>query len=175
MNEDDKMATATKSDVDTATKETEPTNSPNPSAPNLSNDVLLVPASSGMVGFITNTWLMSFKDALPNRGVPNDIYFKFQHDLISNLIINGACLVAVLKTDPSQYLGFICYDIRSSVAVPSLNPLKDKKKQNNPHNPQLAVHYIYVKQRFRNLGLAKHKQNKPVLSFLAYQGDLVLL
>lgn len=107
----------------------------------IKNEIALIPASSGMVGFITNTWLKSYRNSAFAWGMNDDTYYKFHHDIIANLIVKGSCLVATLKHDPSHFLGYICYDVRTEIGT---------------GKPMLVIHYIYVKRRFRDLGLASH-------------------
>lgn len=86
------------------------------------------------VGFIFNSWLKSFKYSLFARNITNTIYFAEHHKLIERLLKSNETIIACDDNDPSQIFGFISAGYVDGI---------------------LCVHYIYVKQTFRNLGIGK--------------------
>lgn len=90
--------------------------------------------------FVFHSFLKSYRDSPMVRGVPNTIYFKKQHDLIETFLIDprSRAIVACNPQDPEQVYGYIL-----AQSLPSDN------------GDLLVVHWVYVKQPFRNLGIAK--------------------
>jgi len=86
------------------------------------------------VGFIFNAWLKSFKSSLFAKSVPSTIYFAEHHKLIERLLKNQETIIACNHNDTSQIYGFV-----NAGKVEGI----------------FCVNYIYVKQSFRNLGIAK--------------------
>ncbi len=86
--------------------------------------------------FIYNSALKSYRDSPMVRGIPNTIYFAKQHALIENFLADPRCLgiVACSVNDPTQIYGYLL-------------------GQSYPEG--IAVHWVYVKQPFRNCGIAR--------------------
>lgn len=91
--------------------------------------------------FIYNSFLKSYRDSPMVKGVPNTIYFKKQHDLIELFLVDprSRAIVACNAQDPEQIYGYILAQSRPGDAQGDV----------------LVVHWVYVKQPFRNLGIAK--------------------
>lgn len=87
--------------------------------------------------FIFSSWLRSFKTSFFAKDIANKVYFWHQHKLIENIVSEGGkILVACDPEDTSVVYGWIVYSHLSRHGLPCL-------------------HYIYVKQSFRGLGMAK--------------------
>lgn len=97
-------------------------------------NVTLRPARAGDAGFLTSSWLRSFRDSCQVWGVGNDTYFSRHHSVISKLVTRGVTLVLTLEEDDDHILGFVNYEVFQG---------------------KLVFHYIFIKPAFRKLGLAK--------------------
>lgn len=86
------------------------------------------------IGFVFNSWLKSYKNSPIARCVPTSVFYSGQHKLIEHLIANSTTIVACSKEDPLQIFGYICASRVQGI---------------------LVVHYIYVKQTYRMLGVGK--------------------
>lgn len=88
--------------------------------------------------FIFSTWLKSYRRSPAVQGVPDKAYYAGEHALINRLILrpNTRVLVATPSDAPDIILGYAVLEL--------------------PSAPQGAtcVHYVYVKQAFRQMGIA---------------------
>lgn len=87
------------------------------------------------IPFICNAWLKSYRSGYLCREVANTIYFAEHHKLIDRLIKKSNVMIACNPEDPTQIFGFSCNEIVDNVYV---------------------LHFIYIKQTYRNLGIATH-------------------
>jgi len=86
------------------------------------------------IPFITSSWLESFRNAPMVRGVPNSIYYHYHHKSLEEVLPRSVVLMACNAEDTDQLVGFICAEV---------------------FEKSLVVHYVYVKQAFRRLEVAK--------------------
>lgn len=86
------------------------------------------------IPFITSSWLESFRNAPMVRGVPNSIYYHYHHKILEEVLPRSVVLMACNAEDTDQLVGFICAEV---------------------FEKSLVVHYVYVKQAFRRLEVAK--------------------
>ena len=86
------------------------------------------------VNFIFNAWLKSYKFSYFARNITNTIFFAEHHKIIERLLKSYDTIVACNDSDPTQIYGFI--NAGSTEGIFTLN-------------------YVYVKQAFRGLGIAK--------------------
>jgi GNAT superfamily N-acetyltransferase len=86
------------------------------------------------VSFIFSSWLKSFRHSLSVKNVAQPIYYSEQHKLIERLFSTSQVLVAANPNDISQIYGYIFYDQYDGI---------------------YTCHYVYVKEVFRNLGVAE--------------------
>lgn len=86
------------------------------------------------VSFIFNSWLKSYRDSPPVRGVPNNLYYQHQHSTIEKIIHRDTCrlVLAVAIDDPNQIYGYIVFE--------------DLPEKN-------LVHWVYVKHPLRTFGI----------------------
>ena len=96
--------------------------------------VLLRLGAQGDIPFITSSWLHSFRDGQAVQSCPNRLYFANQHKIMEALIPRSTIVVAVNEEDHDQILGWACFEKQSGAVV---------------------LHFLYVKNHFRRLGLAK--------------------
>lgn len=102
---------------------------------NLSSDnVVFRAATQADVNFIFNSWLKSNRYSPSVLGCENPVYFAQHHMLIQGLLKHSNVLMAVNATDTSQIYGYIVHQNIEGASV---------------------VHYLYVKEPYRLLGLAK--------------------
>lgn len=86
------------------------------------------------VDFITSSWLKSFRESgFMVNTVPNRVYFNQHHKILEKIIPRSRILVACNSMDPDQIFGWICAEIMDR---------------------HLVIHYIYVKDAFRQMGIA---------------------
>lgn len=86
------------------------------------------------VNFIFNSWLKSNRHAKNIFDVPNPVYFSQHHVLVEGLLKRSNVIIACNPIDSAQIYGFISYETIEDSPV---------------------VHYVYVKEAFRKLGLCK--------------------
>lgn len=105
----------------------------------LSGQIRLRPATESDVPFIFNSWLRCNRHSTNTRGCENPVYFAQHHKLIEGLCKKAEIFIACNEQDVSQIYGYICYE-----RVEGL----------------LVVHWIYTKESFRKLGIAKMMADK---------------
>lgn len=85
------------------------------------------------INLLTHSWLSSFRHGgLFNRAVPNSLYYYHHHKVITKLLHEGMVLVTVDREDPDHIVGWLCAQLYDSA---------------------LVIHYGYVKQSFRRMGV----------------------
>lgn len=100
----------------------------------LETQITFRPATQDDVNFIFNSWLKSFRGGTLATGVSNPIYYAQHHRLIEGICKSAQILVAVNAADLAQIFGYVAYE---------------------PMEGMNVVHYIYVKEPYRRLGLGK--------------------
>lgn len=107
--------------------------------------------------FVYNSFLKSYRDSPMVRGVPNTIYFAKQHDLIELILTSptSQAVVACNPTDPTQIYGYLL-----GQAFPAIHE--------GSQAIAIGLHWVYVKQPFRNLGIAKTLYEK----FMTLPGEV---
>jgi hypothetical protein len=85
-------------------------------------------ADENDLSFIFSSWLKSYRNQ--QKFVSSEIYFEGQHKLIELILRESHCIVICPVDDPDSIIGYVVY--------------KDN-----------AMHWIYVKSVFRNLGMAR--------------------
>lgn len=94
--------------------------------------IALRPARPGDASFVINSWLKSYASSDAAKVLPREVYFRGQHGLITAILGREGTrvLVACMADDTDAILGWAC--VEGSV-----------------------VHFTYVKQTYRRLGVAK--------------------
>lgn len=92
------------------------------------------PVAPDELSFVLDSWLKSYRGS-PWAGVlRNNRYFEETRGTIEDLLARGAKLNACVVEETQRIVGFIC------------NESKDL---------QACIHYVYVKDPYRRLGVAK--------------------
>ena len=96
------------------------------------------PVNPDELSFVLDSWLKSYRGS-PWAGVlRNNRYFEETRGTIEDLLARGAklwaCVVPIPETEKERIVGFICYEAKSG---------------------QVCIHYVYVKDPYRRLGIAK--------------------
>lgn len=102
---------------------------------NLADRVLLRPPAASEAPFIYRNWLDSYFPEQRAR-VKKTVYYAGHHALIERLLARSRCLVACNVDDPDQLYGFA---VGESFGAPM--------------SSVFALHYVYVKQTFRRMGI----------------------
>lgn len=94
--------------------------------------ITLRKANEEDAGFIFNSWLKCYRKANAVKPITNPIYFQEQHKIIESLVLDDRnfTIMACNPDDPSQIYGFVCAGYYEGI---------------------FTLHWIYVKQSFRNL------------------------
>lgn len=99
------------------------------------------------VPFVYNSWLKSFRNGTMCRNVDNSIYFFNHHKIIGQLLERSKVIVCCNSLDPKIIYGYLVFE---------------------DIDGQFVLHYIYVKNIYRKLGLARKllEQSKHDFSVL---------
>lgn len=106
----------------------------------MKNQVAIRLARPSDVNFILNSWLKSYRSSYAVKGVCDTIYYREQKRIIMALVNKPgmALFVASDPDDANEIFGWLCAEQRAASA-----------------SPTLVVHYAYVKQAFRRLGILR--------------------
>lgn len=86
------------------------------------------------IPFIFNSWLHSYRHSLHVKNISNTVFYSEHHKVLERLFKRCEAKIACDPTDQNQIYGYIVYERITGV---------------------LVVHYVYVKQPYRKLGLCK--------------------
>lgn len=119
-------------------------------------------AHDGDIPFIFSSWLKSFRESgFMARGVPNTIYFTNHHKILQKLVQRSKVFIACDPKDTSNIYGYVVAETIDNTFV---------------------LHFIYVKQSFRKLGVGKalfnsfeHNGSASCCSHLTKAGEKFLL
>lgn len=102
----------------------------------LASAITTRPMEKDDVRLVLDSWLKSYRISPWAGCVPNHLYYDVHHECIEQLLARGAeVLVAAAKHDKTRILGWICTERTRDLNV---------------------IHFIYVKDPFRQRGLASH-------------------
>jgi len=101
--------------------------------------LLIRDAQQDDANFIFNSWLKSFRRSWFAQRIPNDIFYSQQHKVVEEILsrVTTQAHVITPATDPATICGY---------AVTEAIPGTEGRAK--------LVHYTYVKETFRRLGLA---------------------
>jgi hypothetical protein len=87
------------------------------------------------LNFILSSWLKSYRNSDFATCISNDTYYAFHQGLISQILTHPTNTLTIIASveDPDQILGYASYSITKPI-----------------------IHYIYMKQPFRRLGLGRY-------------------
>lgn len=101
-------------------------------AKNLGKMMTLRPMDEEDRSFIFSSWIRSYRSSQAMAFVPNAVYYDKQKQLIEYILSRSIVSVAVNYNDDSQIFGWVCFE----------------------QEPIHTIHYCYVKQPYRNMGIA---------------------
>lgn len=96
--------------------------------------IRLRPANEEDISMIFNSWLKSYRTSLFAKNIANSVYFLNHHKIIEKLLKSSIVLVACNDKDASQIYGWACAQEVDGI---------------------FCLHYVYVKQPFREIGMAR--------------------
>jgi hypothetical protein len=96
-------------------------------------------AAPSDISFIFSSWLKSFRDSRFASAITTTIYYTEHHKVVERLLKTCDVYVACNPKDGTELFGYICAEKVDGI---------------------LVVHYIYVKNTYRQLGLAKTLLNQ---------------
>lgn len=91
-------------------------------------------ATESDIAFIFNSWLKCYRHSDFAKEMQNEVYFAAQHKVIESLFKKSTITIACNPADATQIIGYMCHEQQDGV---------------------LVVHFAYVKESFRGLGVAK--------------------
>lgn len=95
--------------------------------------------SSSDEAFVFHSWLKTYFDALIDmkmtNGIRSDVYYKGQHNRVAGLLKRGNTLIACNSEDDDQIYGWLNFE--------------------DTEDDGVILHFVYVKQPFRKMGIAK--------------------
>lgn len=96
--------------------------------------------------FIYSSWLKSYKhDSKLGRSIRSSIFFENYREVLDKLLLNSSIKIISAPNDSNVILGYLVYSYDL--------------------NKDLIIHYCFVKQPFRRLGLANTLINSVNLGF----------
>ena len=101
-------------------------------------DIRKLEQSESECNFVMHSWLKSHRDQSKyHRNIPYLLYYAGQQAGIKKTMENSECLIASPKGEPGIIVGYLVYEDRGS-------------------DDYVILHYCYVKNKFRRMGLADH-------------------
>lgn len=107
--------------------------------------------------FILNSWLKSYRRAPASQYVESDLFFTKHKALIESILADEATEVKVLVLDDADRNFIIGYAVTTVPSVP----------EGVVEGPGTLVHWVYIKDTFRGLGLTKSLLPSPTKSVRA--------
>ena len=109
--------------------------------------------------FIFTSWIKSNWKVYPNPSIIADLYLPEMREMIGKLLDTANTLIVCASDDRSHILGFVVFEYIEDI---------------------LHIHYLYIKNAFRNVGLARSVisaiypdiKNKPIVAtsnFILFQ------
>jgi GNAT superfamily N-acetyltransferase len=86
--------------------------------------------------FIYNSWLKSFGKSTEARRMAAKVYFEGYSKIVDSILKNSFVAIALNPDDADQILGYVVFNYDEDINLS-------------------VVHYVYVKEAFRKLGIAK--------------------
>lgn len=99
----------------------------------ISSKIRIRPANEEDIPMIFNSWLKSYRTSQFAQMIASSIYFSEHHKTIERILKAATVLVACNDEDSSHIYGWICAHQVAGI---------------------FTLHYLYVKQPFRRMGLA---------------------
>lgn len=101
--------------------------------------LLIRPGRPEDANFLFNSWLKSYRRSWFAQRIPNDVFYAQQHLVIEDILNRPLTRVSVITPagDPDTICGYAVTEAIDGAA-----------------SKAAIVHYVYVKETFRKLGLA---------------------
>ena len=100
-------------------------------------DIKLFKDAENEKAFIYNSWLKSYGKSNEARRMIGRVYFQGFENIINQIRDSNAYVALALNPDDSdQILGYVVFSFDDEIALS-------------------VIHYVYVKEAFRRLGIAK--------------------
>lgn len=100
------------------------------------------------IPFMFNSWLHSYRHSLHVKNISNTVFYGEHHKVLERIMKRSEAVIACNPEDPNQIFGYIVYERITGI---------------------LVVHYCYVKQPYRRLGIchqllnaAGRKKDEPI-------------
>lgn len=97
--------------------------------------ILLRKPHSEDIPFIFNSWLKSYRPSIQVKNIPQNIFYGEHHRFLEKIMKRAECIIACNPDDTNHIFGYVVYEIITGV---------------------LVVHYVYVKQDYRRLGVCNY-------------------
>lgn len=95
-------------------------------------EILLRQLTADDIPFLYDSWLNSYRDSpFFSKKIRSSIFFKFHRKIVSKLLEKSQVIIAAAKEDPDIIIAYIVFDETKRI-----------------------LHYVYVKEPFRHLGIA---------------------
>jgi GNAT superfamily N-acetyltransferase len=111
----------------------------------------LRPARASDSNFICSSWLKSYEMSPYARFMVPKLFYAFHKPILESILQKSLVVVAHSSDDSDQILGYIVY---------------------SPTDSHLYVHYCYVKQVYRNMGIASALFRR-LWAGLTYKDDVI--
>lgn len=123
-------------------------------------DIKLFKDCENEKAFIYNSWLKSFGKSAEARRMIGRVYFQGYENIINKIKDSNAYVALALNPDDSdQILGYLVFSFDDEIALS-------------------VIHYVYVKEAFRKLGIAKklleavHEKPKEEAIICTFANDI---
>lgn len=97
-------------------------------------EMMLREPTANDAAFVLSTWLNSCRNTKLVNGVPNSLYFSHYGEVIRHILNKSTTVVACSTEDDDLLFGFSVFEMTPTRQV---------------------VHYIYVKELYRSLGIGQ--------------------
>lgn len=105
----------------------------------ISDLVELRAAEESELNFVRHSWLRSLRSGEDQfKQMKSSVYFEGHGKLLERALKRGYCLLATPNGSPHIIVGYIVWETGDGVT---------------------ALHYVYTKQNYRNMGLASYLMN----------------
>jgi hypothetical protein len=91
------------------------------------------------IPFMFNSWLQSYRHSLHVKNISNTVFYGEHHKILERIMKRSEAIIACNPIDQTQIYGYLVFERITGV---------------------LVVHYAYVKQTYRRLGILKQMLDK---------------
>lgn len=112
----------------------------------INNEITIREVLPTDVDFIYTTWLKSYKAySYFAKRIRNFVFYFWHHQVVEKILnkTNTRVLIACPKSETDVILGYLIYEVQDPV----------KYKTDSEDQKSNIIHYAFVKQEFRKLGI----------------------